>query len=212
MQHFKILAIGDDTAKKVQLLTTFIEGKYPKEYIPTVFENSTKTLKIRGKQVVVDLWDSTGFESLSSIRQPLYSNVDIILVCYSVVNKNSFINVKNKWYPEMKSLCPHTPFFLIATQSEKRNKCCENKNHLISTGDGLQLSKELKAIEYIECSAKNNENIDYIFEQCIKVLNPDLHNQQSYVQQSLYEDRSTFILCYLLFLTLYIASLFIVSK
>ncbi|BFU24252.1 Rho family GTPase [Entamoeba histolytica HM-1:IMSS-B] len=212
MQYFKILAIGDDAAEKVQLLTTFIEGKCPKEYIPTVFENSTKTLKIRGKQVILDLWDSTGFDNLPSMRQPLYSNVDIILVCYSVVNKNSFINVKNKWYPEMKSLCPHTPFFLIATQSEKRNKCSEVKNHLISTGDGLQLSKELNAIEFIECSAKNNENVDYIFEQCIKVLSHDLHNQQSHDQQSLYEDRSTFIFCYLLFLTLSFVSLIIVSK
>ena len=46
------------------------------------------------------LWDTAGQESFDRIRVLAYDRTDVLLMCFSVVNKKSFNNVKENWMKE----------------------------------------------------------------------------------------------------------------
>ena len=64
-----------------------------------------------------------------------------------------------KWVPEITHHCQKTPFLLIGTQCDLRDdpavieKLAKNKRRPITHEAGEKLTKELKAVKYIECSA-----------------------------------------------------------
>jgi GTPase SAR1 family protein len=52
--------------------------------------------------VKFSLWDTAGQEGYARIRTLSYPKTDIFLVCFSVVNHPSFVNVKDRWWPEVR--------------------------------------------------------------------------------------------------------------
>lgn len=83
------------------MLISYTEGKFPKEYVPTVFDNYEATIIVEGKEVKFSLWDTAGQEGYARIRTLSYPKTDIFLLCFSVVNHPSFVNVKDRWYVEV---------------------------------------------------------------------------------------------------------------
>lgn len=66
-RHVKCLVVGDGAAGKTSLLTTFIAGTFPEQYMPTVFDNYSTPFEVdcgkAGKQIVyLSLWDTAGQE------------------------------------------------------------------------------------------------------------------------------------------------------
>ena len=53
------------------------------------------------RQVKFSLWDTAGQEGYARIRTLSYPKTDIFLLCFSVVNHPSFVNVKDRWYVEV---------------------------------------------------------------------------------------------------------------
>lgn len=92
------------------MLISYTEGKFPKEYVPTVFDNYEATIIVEGKEVKFSLWDTAGQEGYARIRTLSYPKTDIFLLCFSVVNHPSFVNVKDRWYVEV---CVLHPFFFL---------------------------------------------------------------------------------------------------
>lgn len=62
--------------------------------MPTVFDNYTATVKIDNRMVNFGLWDTAGQEGYSKLRPLAYSNTDIFLIIFSVVDPSTFINAK----------------------------------------------------------------------------------------------------------------------
>jgi len=90
-------------------LISYTEGKFPKEYVPTVFDNYEATIIVEGKEVKFSLWDTAGQEGYARIRTLSYPKTDIFLLCFSVVNHPSFVNVKDRWYVEVCMRTRETP-------------------------------------------------------------------------------------------------------
>lgn len=88
------------------MLISYTEGKFPKEYVPTVFDNYEATIIVEGKEVKFSLWDTAGQEGYARIRTLSYPKTDIFILCFSVVNHPSFINVKDRWYVEVRGILP----------------------------------------------------------------------------------------------------------
>jgi Ras-related C3 botulinum toxin substrate 1 len=62
--------------------------------VPTVFDNRTTTIKIDGRIINLGLWDTAGQEEYSKLRPLAYSNSDIFLIIFSVVDPSSFVNTQ----------------------------------------------------------------------------------------------------------------------
>jgi GTPase SAR1 family protein len=98
----KLVVVGDGACGKTCLLIVKAEGTFPKEYVPTVFENHVTYVELPDAKVELALWDTAGQEDYAHIRPLSYDAAHVFLICCSVDNKDSFDNIKEKWVPEIK--------------------------------------------------------------------------------------------------------------
>ena len=85
----------------------------------------------------------------------------VTVVCYSVVDKDSFHNVKSFWLPMVRNINPHLPIVLVATHSDLR---CENNPDHVTEEEGRNLCNELNMASFVECSAVQRTGISRLFE------------------------------------------------
>eukprot|EP00045_Choanoeca_perplexa_P022305 m.9036 g.9036 ORF g.9036 m.9036 type:complete len:192 (-) comp9348_c0_seq1:227-802(-) len=173
MQTIKCVVVGDGAVGKTCLLISYTTNKFPSEYVPTVFDNYAVTVMIRAEPFTLGLFDTAGQEDYDRLRPLSYPQTDVFLVCYSVVSPSSFENVKEKWVPEIQHHCPKTPFLLVGTQVDLRDdatwieKLAKNKQKPILHDQGKKLAAELKAVDYVECSALTQKGLKNVFDEAI---------------------------------------------
>ncbi|CEI94186.1 Putative Rho family, other [Rhizopus microsporus] len=170
----KLVVVGDGGCGKTSLLVVYQKKEFPKEYVPTVFENYIANVALdSGKMVELALWDTAGQEDFDRLRPLSYPETDVILICFAINLRNSFKNVQDRWLPEVTHFCEGVPKLLVGTKVDFR----ENKQEiqrlslsgqtLITTEEGRQMAKEIGA-DYYECSAMKNINVDLVIEAATK--------------------------------------------
>lgn len=173
LQHIKCVTVGDGTVGKTCLLISFAKKIFPSEYIPTVFDNYAVT--IDSSSIILDLWDTAGQEEYDKLRPLSYSNTDIFIIAFSIVNPISYENIPSKWYPEITHYSPNTPYVLVGTKKDllddaKTILALENRNQKpILLEQALALNRDISSIKYFECSALTGEGVDYLFESVVSI-------------------------------------------
>jgi len=175
----KLVVIGDGAVGKTCLLISYAKKEFPRDYIPTVFDNYVVNITAGDQNIELGLWDTAGQEEYDRLRPLSYANANVFLLCFSVISPVSFENVSAKWYPELMHFCPDTPFILVGTKSDMKNdqaeinKLREQGQSAITTEQGENLARKLGAIKYMECSAKTQENLKEVFDEAVRsVLRP----------------------------------------
>ncbi|XP_065920192.1 ras-related C3 botulinum toxin substrate 1-like [Dysidea avara] len=57
-----------------------------------------------------------------SLRPVAYPETDVFLMCFSLVDPNSYENIKELWHPEIRHFCPNsTPLVLVGTKLDLRD-------------------------------------------------------------------------------------------
>merc|ERR1712051_1152377 len=142
--------------------------------IPTVFDNYSANVMVDGKPINLGLWDTAGQEDYDRLRPLSYPQTDVFLICFSVVSKASFQNVKNKWVPEIQHHAPGVPLILVGTKSDLRNDTetlsqLQGKGlSLVEAREAAQMCEEIKAQKYLECSALTQEGLKAVFDDAIR--------------------------------------------
>ncbi|XP_075957348.1 ras homolog family member Gb isoform X1 [Anarhichas minor] len=192
MQSIKCVVVGDGAVGKTCLLISYTTGAFPKEYIPTVFDNYSSQMcvctcvYVRCVQVTVDnrtislnLWDTAGQEEYDRLRTLSYPQTNVFIICYSISSPASYENVKHKWHPEVSHHCPSVPILLVGTKSDLRNdgetqrKLKEQNQMPVSHQQGAALARQIHAVRYLECSALNQDGIKDVFAEAVRAfLNP----------------------------------------
>merc|ERR1712183_308069 len=170
----KLCIIGDGNTGKTALLYRFKNKTFDEKYEPTIFETESHTCEYDNKKVNLSLWDTAGQEDFDRIRVLAYDKTDILLITFCVVSRSSFINVKNVWFKELEkysSKFTNATILLVGTKSDLKG-VAEMRNNTqdkdITKEEGDQLAKEIKAIRYIETSAKTGEGIKELFDEAIR--------------------------------------------
>mmetsp|Transcript_30200 Transcript_30200/g.84376 ORF Transcript_30200/g.84376 Transcript_30200/m.84376 type:complete len:237 (+) Transcript_30200:240-950(+) len=172
----KVGIVGDGTVGKSCLLMTYTMNGFVEDYVPTIFDNLSVIEEFdNGKLVNITLWDTAGQDDYAQFRQgTCYKHTDIFLVCFSTVSPHSFQNVKQKWIPELQEHCPGVPFLLVGTQTDRKDdpKIIEELNGQspIDRKQGEKRAKEIKAIKYLECSAKDISSVTNVFRSACQYL------------------------------------------
>jgi len=175
----KLVVIGDGAVGKTCLLISYAKKEFPKDYIPTVFDNYVVNITAGEQNIELGLWDTAGQEEYDRLRPLSYANANVFLLCFSVMNPTSYANVIDKWYPELMHFCPDIPFILVGTKSDMRNdqnelkKLTADKKAPVSVEEGNRLATKLGAIKFLDCSAKTQENLKEVFDEAVRcVLRP----------------------------------------
>ena len=77
-------------------LLSYTQNKFPAEYVPTIFDNYTATVKVDGRMVNLGLWDTAGQEEYNRLRPLAYPNCDVFLIVFSIVEPSSWTNAHKK--------------------------------------------------------------------------------------------------------------------
>lgn len=76
------------------------------------------------------------------------------------------------WFEDIKNLKRNCNFVLVGTKSDLLRRAIERNgiNNVVTKTEAKALLNRLGAKETFECSALKNENIENIFESCIKYV------------------------------------------
>jgi len=176
MQALKVVVVGDGAVGKTTFLISLTLGCFPTDYIPTTLDNYNAVYPLEGRNISLGLWDTAGQSDFDSLRPISYKAADVVLLFYSVVNPTSAENIKEKWVNDARTYCPEVPFFLIGTQIDQRDntkileELSERNLKPLTKQDGKKLAKEIGAIIYMECSAKENSGYRNIFDYVLRFV------------------------------------------
>ena len=75
------------------------------------------------------------------MRPISYNKADVIIICFSLVDKDSLINACTKWYREIRTLGPKCPTILVGTKMDLRDKFCIERdlkkvNNVVTYNEG----------------------------------------------------------------------------
>ena len=184
-QDVKVMVIGDGSVGKTCMLISYTTNSFPGEYVPTVFDNYTANAIVEGHPINLGLWDTAGSDEYNTLRPLSYPGTDVFIITFSLIDKASYNNVKDKWWPEVQQFNPKTPIVIVGTKLDLR----DNPDTIASLKSGGQepikyemgekLSKEIGAYKYLECSALTQKGLPNVFEEAVKaVFQEEVKNSQ----------------------------------
>ena len=179
MKNVKLVVVGDGGVGKTCMLISYTQNRFPKEYVPTVFDNYTANVTIDNETVSIGLWDTAGQEDYDRLRPLSYPQTDVFLITFNIASPTSYTNVKTKWWPEVTHHCPDGKIFLVGTKIDLRDdrealqRLAERNLKPLTKEQGEQMSRDIHAIDYLECSAMTQKGLKHVFDTTIRyAVNP----------------------------------------
>ncbi len=162
---FKILLIGNAAIGKSSLLLRYCEDTWDPTYNSTIgVDFKIKNIIIKDSNIKLQFWDTAGQERFKTIVSSYYRNIQAIVIMFDLTNFDSFVDI-NKWIEERNKYCSSSVLtFFVGTKADL-------KKQIVVTQDIIDnLCTQHNSI-YIETSAKDNINVNQVFETiCIKLL------------------------------------------
>ena len=153
----KLLMIGDSGVGKTCLLLRYANDSFSPTFITTIgIDFKIKNVDIDGTKIKLQIWDTAGQERFRTITTSYFRGAQGILLVYDVTDRRSFESIRN-WISQIQQHADvHVNKILVG------NKCDMLDEKVVSTEEGEKLAKEF-GIQFWECSAKNDINVDESF-------------------------------------------------
>ena len=171
---YKVLLLGNSYVGKTCILLRFSEDIFKENYDVTIGLNyRIKSMTVENNPIKMQIWDTSGEEKFKAIAKNFYRGAHGVLLVYDICQKNSFLDVKS-WIEQIIENADNDDIVMILCG----NKCDNEKERKISKEEGENLAKNY-GIPFFECSAKNNFNINEIFETMAQKIYTKVGNRQS---------------------------------
>jgi Ras-related C3 botulinum toxin substrate 1 len=126
----KCVVVGDGAVGKTSMLLCYTTNAFPTDHMPTIFDNYSKNVTIDdGRVVNLGLWDTAGQDEYADFRPLSYSAADCFVVAFSLIDRESFKNVEQKWLQELRAKASKTPIVLVGTKLDLREQMSSNNNN-----------------------------------------------------------------------------------
>ena len=159
----KTTLIGDSGVGKTCIIRRYISNDFSFNLSSTNgVSYSKKELIIDNKKIQLDIWDTAGQEEYRSLGKHFYKDSYIVLLIYNIAKRESFDNLKNIWYEDLLKYGEEYKVLAVVG-----NKCDLYEQEAVPEEEARQFADEKNAL-FMNVSAKNGDNIDLLFESCLK--------------------------------------------
>ena len=173
-KSYKVLLLGNSSVGKTCILIRFSEDTFNDNYEVTIGLNyRIKTITLDNTPIKMQIWDTSGEEKFKAIAKNFYRGAHGVLLIYDICQKSSFLDVKG-WIEQIIENTDNDDIVMILCG----NKNDMEKERVISKEEGENLAKNY-GIPFFECSAKNNINIDEIFNTMANNIHSKVGNRYS---------------------------------
>ncbi|GFR12379.1 ras-like GTP-binding protein Rho1 [Trichonephila clavata] len=165
----KIVLVGDEKCGKIGLIFNYFSGALPNPAEPQIYKDYLTEIEVDGQTIPIVLWIVPAQEHYSAIRTLSYDDSKAVILCYAIDNPTSLRNACEKWYPEIKKYIPNAPIVLVGNKMDLRsdentiNELASKSLKPVSFEQGKEAAEKIKAVKYIECSAKNGDAVKEVF-------------------------------------------------
>jgi small GTP-binding protein len=158
-----LLLVGDSMVGKTSLLLKFTDGNFPENHMATIgVEYKDKTIKINGRPVKLQIWDTSGQERFRSITQNFYRNADGILFIFDMTSPESFYHIKD-WLRDSETSDSEIKRIIVGNKLDLENDRKIDKKKMDHYAEG-------KNIKSYEVSAKSGKNVEKIFKEIAELI------------------------------------------
>src|SRR3990167_4320611 len=161
----------DSILKNFHSIHAAFGGEYP-ESLLRVADNWQGSYISNNLQCSLSVCDTSGADGHARIRAMSYPNTDVFLVLFSVVDGISFINVKQKWIPEIRKALPFASALLVGTKNDLR----DTGKREVSQERAKDLVSELGLLGYVECSAKYGTGVREVLDAVLRHVHDTNNN------------------------------------
>ncbi|CAF1231514.1 unnamed protein product [Rotaria sordida] len=171
--HITCVIIGDSGVGKSSLVVSYTTNDFPTQYIPTAFDNYSVDVSVGTRLVHFDICDTGGKEQFSSLHGLCIPYSDVILLCFSVVNPQSFQNAITYWLSRARRSNAKIPIILVGTQMDLRSdlktllNLDQQKLKPVTEKEARLRAQQIHACTYIECSALTEKNLKIVFDTAV---------------------------------------------
>jgi small GTP-binding protein len=105
----KVVILGESGVGKTSIISRFINDTFDEELVTTTGASYvSKSMKFSDKNQVLnfEIWDTAGQEKYRSLTQIFYKDASIAILVYDITNKDSFDELQNYWYEQIKESAP----------------------------------------------------------------------------------------------------------
>ena len=184
----KIILLGEYSSGKTSLIVRKNENVFSNSYMSTIGVDffSFKTF-INEKSIIVHVWDTAGEEKFRFIITSYFNGAQGVLLVFDITNRNTFDRLD--YWLEQLDRCANNfkgKIVVVGAKSDltsRREVSYEEAKEYCNTNNLL----------YLECSAKDNINIDETFKMLLEeiVNSPVEAKQPKYISSFTLDEENT---------------------
>ena len=160
MLNCKVVLLGETSVGKTSLISRYVNNTFETNSLTTTgasYAYKTIHLKQYNKSIKFEIWDTAGQERYRSLTKIFYKNASVAILCYDITKKNSFNEIKNYWFNQVKNNSPNDIVIAIAA-----NKSDLYEIEEVNEEEARNYAKSVGAI-FIATSAMNSSGIEDLF-------------------------------------------------
>jgi len=165
---FKIVFFGDGGVGKTTLINRYLTGVFRSSSEITIgVDFHVKKIQVDGKKVSLQIWDFAGEDRFRFLMPSYVIGASGGIFMYDITRYTSLKNFKDwieifkKGYTGKNS---HIPVLMVGGKLDLEYKRTVTKN------EALEIAKNNNLYGYMECSAKNGENVEDVFIEIARLM------------------------------------------
>ena len=157
MIRYKMIIFGNVSVGKTSLVNRYVNDKFEPNYISTLGYNVYEKQISYDKVIIsIMIYDVGGQEQFRDLRRKYADGANTAFITYDITNRDSFERIPD-WKHNLYLFAGEIPFILIG------NKIDLEDERKVTFKEGMELSVQLGALQFIETSAKTGTDVEKAF-------------------------------------------------
>ncbi|UCC19639.1 MAG: GTP-binding protein [Promethearchaeota archaeon] len=165
---FKIVFFGDGGVGKTTLINRYLTGVFKSDSVITIgVDFHVKKVDIDGKRVSLQIWDFAGEDRFRFLMPSYVVGASGGIFMFDITRYTSLKNFTD-WIEIFKQGYKgdnyQIPVLMVGSKLDLEYK------RVVSREEAFDLAKKNNLFGYLECSAKNGENVADIFQEISRLM------------------------------------------